>query len=157
MKLVPARGLDGAFEFREFAHRAIVHIELVRSTATSFSVAAANRVSRFREESTVESAALYAEFVRTDPRDRPKTNQTASSLSESQPTRLPYPERARSHARRRSAISSRTATPRDVGQLPASSADLGRLIDGGRLGRRFDGRKSTGRCRLGEECGQLRL
>ena len=54
----------------------IVHIELVRSTATSFSVAAANRVSRFREESTVESAALYAEFVRTDPRDRPKTNQS---------------------------------------------------------------------------------
>ena len=76
MKLVPARGLDGAFEFREFAHRAIVHIELVRSTATSFSVAAANRVSRFREESTVESAALYAEFVRTDPRDRPQTNQS---------------------------------------------------------------------------------
>ena len=79
MKLVPARGLDGAFaEFREFGI-VIVHRRAPSSSGPPpphFSVAAANRVSRFREESTVESAALYAEFVRTDPRDRPKTNQS---------------------------------------------------------------------------------
>ncbi len=41
--------------------------------------------------------------------------------------------------------------------LPASSADLERLIDDGRLGRRIGGRKCTGRSRLIEECGQLGL